>query len=571
MRTQWTVLAAAVAIYIALPVRAQQLQDRFPPAFAAMDGPAAGGGGPVEEYPDEPQALVSSDRSESASSIEVKSLQALPPDDQEYKLPPNGNVTFNGVDLQSGYEAVRRHLLRQSSSQNLDEPPNLLNEEPVHYERYHWGGLIGQSLLFNLVENTVRIESDDQIRYLLAHRDFWHDYFASLRQFNMGRWNDGDDFLVNYVGHPMQGAVSGFIEIQNSPFDRQLEFSGTREYWKSRFKALLWATVYSTHSELSPIGEAGIGNEGGWTYPINCKERFAKASNCKKYTNNTGWVDFIITPTVGNLWLIAEDVLDRFVSDRIQGGNRSRMLPKIVRGALNPSRTMANALRFKLPWYRDFQHSPETEKSKGVHFLAEDQPAEQKPRLRHFQIMPYFIAMPLGTSAHHCAGCLENPGFGMEGDILLKSWIAFSFAGSRQGQPFEKIPLATGSTANWSAGLRLLHQGPRNTLSLALRTGLIQENMTVPSPVDPLHMVYPAPLTHLSVSHPASSVMFSTDFHVNRFLAVRSTIGDTLVRYRVPSQIPQGIGKPPYLSWLTHDEYTNKSEWTTQIGPVIRF
>ena len=34
-----------------------------------------------------------------------------------------------------------------------------------------------------------------------------------------------------------------------------------------------------------------------------------------KYTNNTGWVDFIVTPIAGTLLLIGEDAVDRF-SDR---------------------------------------------------------------------------------------------------------------------------------------------------------------------------------------------------------------------------------------------------------------
>ena len=61
------------------------------------------------------------------------------------------------------------------------------------------------------------------------------------------------------------------------------------------------------------------------------------------YTNNTGWVDFITTPTVGMLWVLAEDTLDRYISDCIQGTDQIYMLLKIVRGSVNPSRTFAAA------------------------------------------------------------------------------------------------------------------------------------------------------------------------------------------------------------------------------------
>ncbi len=70
-------------------------------------------------------------------------------------------------------------------------------------EGYHWKGLLVQSLEFNVVENSWRIASDSQIRSMIGNKPFWHDYSASLKQFNMRRWNDGDDFLVNYVGHSL--------------------------------------------------------------------------------------------------------------------------------------------------------------------------------------------------------------------------------------------------------------------------------------------------------------------------------------------------------------------------------
>jgi hypothetical protein len=57
----------------------------------------------------------------------------------------------------------------------------------------------------------------------------------------MGRWGDGDDFLVNYIGHPLQGAVSGNIFIQNDPHGRSERFGKSGAYWKSRFRAMLFA------------------------------------------------------------------------------------------------------------------------------------------------------------------------------------------------------------------------------------------------------------------------------------------------------------------------------------------
>lgn len=187
-------------------------------------------------------------------------------------------------------------------------------------EPFHWKGLLLQSLSFDMLQNATRIMTADQRdRHILLNKPFWSDYWASLNQFNMRRWNDGDSIKVNYIGHPMQGAISGYIEVQNDPRGRLQEISKDPEYWRSRFRAFLWQTVYSTQWEIGPLGETAIFNQGGFTYPIRCNKHPGTPDYCENpgttYTNNTGWVDFIITPVVGSLWLIGEDAIDRYISD----------------------------------------------------------------------------------------------------------------------------------------------------------------------------------------------------------------------------------------------------------------
>ncbi|HEY8997694.1 MAG TPA: hypothetical protein VIM60_07330, partial [Edaphobacter sp.] len=90
-------------------------------------------------------------------------------------------------------------------------------------EPFHWKGLILQSLSFEMLQNVTRIMTADQNdRHILLNSPFWSNYWASLQQFNMRRWNDGDSIKVNYIGHPMQGAISGYIEVQNDPRGRML-------------------------------------------------------------------------------------------------------------------------------------------------------------------------------------------------------------------------------------------------------------------------------------------------------------------------------------------------------------
>jgi hypothetical protein len=509
-------------------------------------------------------------------------------DDDENVNADVPTFSFNASTAIALNNAVRTHMPSRKSHTN--DAAELAREldEPWRYEPYNWRGLIAQSLFFNAVESSFRMASDDQIRRLVARKPFWHDYFASIRQFNMGRWNDGDEFLVNYVGHPMQGSVSAFIEIQNDPTGRQQKISATRDYWMSRFKGFLWAVAFSTHSEISPLGEAGIGNEGGWTYPVAHCHRPCAIWNPKTmhYTNNTGWVDFIITPTVGMLWVFAEDTLDRYISDRIQGDRRSAAFPLILRGALNPSRTMANAMRLKTPWYRDFQHglpahydlAPQRRGGFGVHMLPGDD--EMPAPLRRFSFAAHYRAMPLGSLNTPCAICVANHGAGLEADYALTRWISASLSLDKQSglitpkklalSEASGAPDATGATVIAGFGVRLVHDRPHNTFSLAVRPGVVVDQVHVPAHVNPAKGSYQGS-TGFSVTHTAASVMLANDYKINRRFAVRSSFGALVVRYRTPVRDPECVGTPPYITFLSKDNFTNHTTWIWQGGPVFHF
>ncbi len=177
------------------------------------------------------------------------------------------------------------------------------------------------------------------LRYLVWHKPFWHDYLASTQHFYFNQWGDGDDFIVNYIGHPLEGAVTGYIQIVNDPKGRDLTFGKSRSYWTSRLRALAWAAVYSANFEAGPIlSEAALGNEGGYFYKPGCDPYLscAKASN-KPITNNTGWVDFTITPVVGLGWIILEDAIETEFTDRWAPGQPDDPLKfKLMRAFAEP-------------------------------------------------------------------------------------------------------------------------------------------------------------------------------------------------------------------------------------------
>jgi hypothetical protein len=226
-------------------------------------------------------------------------------------------------------------------------------------QKFQWKPALLQSVEFLLFEHAFRLVDDPYLRYLLFHKPFWHDYLVSAGQFDMSRWGDGDDFLVNYIGHPMQGGVTGNIYIQNDPRARGLKFGKSSAYWQSRMRAMAWSAVYSAYFEIGPVlSEVALGNEAGYTYTPGCGHYVCDRPGYKPPTNNTGWVDFIVTPTMGTGLMILEDSIDREIMDRFFEDD-SRFGIKVVRSMLSPTHSMANMLAGRKPWFRFSDDAPE--------------------------------------------------------------------------------------------------------------------------------------------------------------------------------------------------------------------
>lgn len=482
-------------------------------------------------------------------------------------------------------------IAKRRSDMQFTEPP--LSED---HQKYNWKGLLIQSFAFNAIENTFRVLDDDTLRSLTVNKPFWHDYIASIKQFNMRRWSDGDDFLVNYVGHPMQGGVSAYIAIQNSPTQSRIRWNEPG-YWDSRWKAFWWATTYSTHSEISPIGEAGLGSEGGYTYDVKCILHCNATTHppSGKSTNNTGWVDFVVTPTVGMLWVFAEDFIDKDVSDRIADhAGPDAVYPKIIRGALNPTRTFANALRGRKPWYRDYDY-PEFGSGPGVHFTrlndaTGDYAEETARQWPHIQIAPFFRGYSTTVTTADCTYCKRMvTGGGAQVSAHLWRWLYADTEVSRYpGASPHPSDRAGGDLITGYFGVRGGVNTPNYALNLSIRPGFLRFNDAyLTSPEENGSVPQLGTITHF-----AWNFMLAGDYKLNRNIAIRAGIEETVVRYRhacydasgigTPyplrwliqgtecSEVP-GIGKPPYLTWLSHEDFVNRGSWGYQIGPVFSF
>lgn len=209
--------------------------------------------------------------------------------------------------------------------------------------KFHWRGALLQSFEFLAIQHTQIMIADPSWKHWSATGNWWDNYMRALHAQRFGRWGDGDEFIVNYVAHPMMGAVAGFIQVQNEPNSMGLEISKSGAYWKSRARAVAWSAAYTAQWEVGPISEASLQNEGGYDYI---------AHGNHGVTNGAGLVDFVMTPVGGGVWMVGEDALDKVLITRLERVSRNPAWLLAI-SILNPNRSAANLLRFKMPWHRD--------------------------------------------------------------------------------------------------------------------------------------------------------------------------------------------------------------------------
>jgi hypothetical protein len=131
----------------------------------------------------------------------------------------------------------------------------------------------------------------------------------------------------------MNGAVAGYIWQQNDPRFRTTEFGKDPAYWKAKLRGAAFAWAQSEQFEIGPFSEASIGK---------VQSEFPQQ----------GFVDHAITPAMGLAWTLAEDSLDKYLIKGIEDRTGNRWIRMMARMGLNPSRTFANVLAFRVPWYR---------------------------------------------------------------------------------------------------------------------------------------------------------------------------------------------------------------------------
>jgi len=197
-------------------------------------------------------------------------------------------------------------------------------------QNIQWKPLVRESLLYLTIMHSYRMATEQKTREALGDSVFG-GYFKALG--SMHGWSDGDGYFENYLGHPIQGSVSANLWIGNDPRYSSAEFGKSRDYWMGRLRAYAFAWAYSEQFEIGPFSEASLGQI---------------QRHCCAY----GFVDHVITPNTGIAWLIGEDVIDKYVVRKIEDHTRNKTLRAIARVSLNPTRSFANAISRRAPWYR---------------------------------------------------------------------------------------------------------------------------------------------------------------------------------------------------------------------------
>jgi hypothetical protein len=351
----------------------------------------------------------------------------------------------SGADLRSSSEAFRPAVIATS-------------EESPSARGVDWGELARDSFLFLAVENAFRCATEQGTRDAFSN-PFVRGYLNSVG--NMHGWNDGDPFYVNYVGHPMQGAVSGDIWTHNDRAYPNIEFGRNRRYWKGKLRGGAYSYIYSVLFEIGPASEASIGNVQA-LYPAQ------------------GFVDHVVTPVIGLGWSITEDALDQYLVRRVESHTGNPWIRGLVRSGLNPARSMANTMASQWVWHRDNRpgvrsYNPKDEELMAALKKRNTAPVAPPPGVAPFEftISPQFRTYVGDDHKGSCAG-----GGGSAAIRLAEAWqfivdvSGCKLLGLEQNLSGDSLSYLTGArwtaraSARWNPHAELLVGGNKLTQEL---------------------------------------------------------------------------------------------------------
>ena len=370
------------------------------------------------------------------------------------------------------FVAVRIALLslavNVAFAQDPESPVAQESDNPENADfSFQWRPALLESLFAATIANAERFANEPATRDALQG-PFFKDYLHDIE--SLHGWQDGDGVLTSYIAHPMEGSFAGFVERQNDPRYKSVEFGSSQRYWTSVMRSLAFSTAYSVAWSFGPYGEASLGNVDLHAPP--------------------GLVDLVGTSTMGLAWMIGEDMADRYVIKRIENHYHNKVVRALARSMLNPTRSYANILRFKVPWMREDRPNVGAYESTGNYIPLDDITGpEFDPRAWPTQTAFELTGEPmfqryLGRAGSSCMGAAGEGALRLTtADALIIRIDGCQLFGFRANYSGDTLNYMAGprwslfSTGGWKVYVQVLGGGTKvshDYANLAIKNELIQ-------------------------------------------------------------------------------------------------
>ena len=417
------------------------------------------------------------------------------------------SLASNGAELGEAFSSTSR--LRLDTGGNAFVP--MISPAPPPPRGVDWHHLLLSSGTFLAFSQAFRCATEQGTRDAFGG-SFLDGYANSLG--NMHGWADGDEFLVNYIGHPMEGSVTGFIWQHNDRAYRDVVFGKNARYWKAKLRSAAFAYVFSVQFEIGPVSEASLGNIQA-TYPAQ------------------GFVDHVVTPAIGLGWTILEDSLDRYLIRTIEAHTSNPYLRALSRG-LNPARAGANMFEGRYPWERDDRPSPFRPYPEGPAFAEMERNARKvevhpPPGVAPFEftLTPNFRQYIGSGSQGSCAGGGSSAALRMATDWQIVVDVnGCKLLGLKSNLTGDSLSYMTGPrwtpriSSRWTPHAQVLVGGTKLTQE---RTDpeLRKEVLAAAKPTDSLNELHTKYTQHYETNAFAFSAGIGVEYKLNNALAIR--------------------------------------------------
>lgn len=217
-----------------------------------------------------------------------------------------------------------------AAAANTNNSKDSLQNSERPSERFQWKPALAQYLFEISIQHGWRFAHEKGTRDATAYGPWFNDWMNSIGETR--GWDDGDGWHASYVGHPLNGGIYCFIEQQNDPLYRKVEWGDGRIYWISRLRALAFSAIASTQWTLGPLSEASLGNV--------------------QLHSSPGFIDLVQTPGLGVMEMMGEDLIDRYFIMRLENHTANPWLLLAARSLGNPARSFATLMSLRWGWYR---------------------------------------------------------------------------------------------------------------------------------------------------------------------------------------------------------------------------